>query len=385
MTGSIPEIDLLLVQLVGKATVAVSDLRALDLQTWQALSERAADHRIQPLLHVEWGSGPLADAIPQAVRDDWAQAHRIAAMRALAHKAELARVTGLLKDQGMATLALKGSWLAWHAYPAPAMRPMRDIDLLVADNQAEQAWHFLRKQGFEIIETLIEPVEAWARQYRHLPALLSPQGILIELHNQLWDNSPLNPPDLPGLFERARSESGDDLIRYPGFVDMLAHLVIHAAHGHRFDCGPQVMADIDMLVRRAGFDWPGVWQTAATQGWAKAAALVLAVTDRWCRPGLLAESQCPVAVPGQLVSAIPGLMCKPFKQPGDLLVKLTRSDVTPLEKLRRVKDMREHYPDLASYLAWLGRQIGQTTLALLPGSGRQRVSELTRLDAWLRP
>ena len=67
---------------------------------------------------------------PAQIAASWQAAHRIAAMQAMVQRAELAETCALLERAGFAPIALKGAWLSAHAYPEPAQRPMRDIDLL---------------------------------------------------------------------------------------------------------------------------------------------------------------------------------------------------------------------------------------------------------------
>ena len=49
---------------------------------------------------------------------------------------DLALTFRVLHDTGIDGTALKGAYLAFNAYPHPALRPMRDLDVLVPAEQA---------------------------------------------------------------------------------------------------------------------------------------------------------------------------------------------------------------------------------------------------------
>jgi hypothetical protein len=71
--------------------------------------------------------------------------------------------------------------------------------------------------------------------------------------------------------------------------------VIHAAVEGRFDCGALVLLDLDMLLRAETLDWPLVLAEAEQEGWLRHAALLLALVERWLRPGLVEQTGCTAA------------------------------------------------------------------------------------------
>ena len=100
-------------------------------QTWPRIAQMAADQRLEPLLawHAERGGWP----VPPAIATSWNQARRAAALGVLSQQAALRLALAKLGDAGIAAVALKGVALAWRHYPEAALRPMRDIDLLVPE------------------------------------------------------------------------------------------------------------------------------------------------------------------------------------------------------------------------------------------------------------
>ena len=103
----------------------------VDDASWRAIATLASQHRLEPLLawNFERQRWPVPDFIAQA----WRSARRDALYRALAQQAALRLVLDRLAKAGIAAVALKGVALAWRHYPEAALRPMRDIDLLVPE------------------------------------------------------------------------------------------------------------------------------------------------------------------------------------------------------------------------------------------------------------
>ena len=109
---------------------------------WQALDRSAAQHRLRPVLHKRVGH--LA---PRELAAQWEQSYHRAGMRALYQRAGLIRVTRVLAAAGIEALALKGAVFVWLRGSDPALRPMRDLDLLVAEDRALEAHRLLRELG----------------------------------------------------------------------------------------------------------------------------------------------------------------------------------------------------------------------------------------------
>ena len=270
---NVPALRRILLDLVGTARLPA--LVGLSEPDWQELNRIAAMHRLQPLLHARHGANP---AVSPATAASWRAAHRFAAITALAQRAELARTTALLAAAGFVPIALKGAWLAHHAYPEPAQRPLRDLDLLVPREQVLGAFEALLSAGFVQLDPAEMPLEAIVRLDKHMPPLLSPGGTVIELHHRLWEPdgrlehaSPA--ADEAGIHARAITAAGG--IRYLAPADLLSHLIVHAVYSHRLDCGPLLLPDIALLLRTAAVDWPQFWAAARDHGWRDGARLVL--------------------------------------------------------------------------------------------------------------
>ena len=246
----------------------------------------AAAHRLEPLL--AWRAEREAWVLPPAVADAWSGARRRAALVALAQHTALRLALERLGGAGIPVVALKGVALAWRHYPEPGLRPMRDLDLLVPEARARQAIALLHDAGFVPVATDAATL-AEAFEYGHdLPAQRHAElGVTIELHHRLTD-----PPQRRGYFTPQLSardmlaravavDCGGLSVPCPSPQDLAAHLIVHAVYGHRFDCGPLVLADLRFLASDPAIDWARLRADAQNQGWLRGFDLLLALTERW--------------------------------------------------------------------------------------------------------
>ena len=376
------DIATLLTRLAGGPQLSPDELARLGGDEWEAVAERAAEHRLGPLLHHLWRGDP---AIPDPVMAGWAASHRDAALEALAMRHQLVSLASTLASAGLPAIALKGAWLAWHAYPAPALRPLRDIDLLMRPDDALAARECLLAQGWVEAQTVALPPREWLARFKHLPELVSPDGLWLDLHARLWDDGSglPPPPTFDFLWDRTIADPGVPWLRFPAQEDMLMHLAVHAA-AHRFDGGPLMLADIGGLVSAHPFDWTAVHTRAEGEGWAKPLALILAATRHWGRgPWHGPDDLRPV--PDDLVADVPALLAKPLAaRAADIgAVKRSRAGVSIGEKLRRIWQRRERYERAGDYARWLAGEARLAVVARSDDSVADRSERMLRLEAWL--
>lgn len=390
-----PALRRLLLQLAGTACPPSPDaLAALDEADWQALDLLAAEHRMQPLLHAAHRDNPH---VPEPMRAIWRTAHREAALDAVSARADLLETVALLRANGIEPLAMKGAWLSWHAYPAPALRPMRDVDLLVAPEHFLAAVDLLLAQGWPMAE---EPEMSLADIVRHdksPPPIIARRGTGIELHLRAWFpegklDYPSPAPDDAGMFARSRCEA--DGVRYPGGQDMLAHLVIHAVYSHRLDCGPLLLSDIDYLLQREAIDWPAFWARADAQGWSGGARLVLELVRRWRDPPQLDLSGAPGGPPpAALIESAPDLLLQDLSTrysagfaaavltggPRVLLRRLTGRSAGVGEGAQPERNMARE----GGFVSWAVSRLRRTAGEVASSDVRRQATDLARLSRWL--
>ena len=178
----LPALRRILLDMVG--TRDLPGLAALGVRDWAKLQAMADQHRLKPLLYAQLGSSP---ALPPAIRAEWQDKHRVAALQAMLTRHELTECAQLLEATGLAPIALKGAWLARHAYPDPAQRPMRDIDLLVPRGGVLEGYAALLAADYTELEPPEMALAEVVRLDKHMPALLAPRGTVVELHHRLWE------------------------------------------------------------------------------------------------------------------------------------------------------------------------------------------------------
>jgi hypothetical protein len=159
-----------------------------------------------------------------------------------------------LDRAGIAFVALKSPRLAWLCYPEAGLRPMRDLDLLVAVAEVERAAKVLNAAGFAMASGEAAIAES-LNSGKHLPPLWNPElAVEIVLHHRLTDLPGNHAYRVPQL-DPGAALAGAETLRLAGIsvpcptpTELLAHLMIHALYGHRLDCGPLILADIHYLL-----------------------------------------------------------------------------------------------------------------------------------------
>jgi hypothetical protein len=377
-----------LLDLVG--TAAVPDLSALDAADWSELDRIAAQHRLQPLLHAQHS---VNAAVPTGIAANWQSAHRVAAMTAMVQHTELAETSAILEAQGFAPIALKGAWLSAHAYPNSAQRPMRDLDLLVAPEVVIPAFEALLEAGYVQAGPVDMSLAEIIRIDKHLPPLIAPRGTVIELHQRLWERDGRLDHASPLADEavlRGRAVIGTDGLRYLELQDLLAHLIVHAVYSHRLDCGPLILADIDLLLRAAPINWPRFWADATAQGWREGARLVLDLTARY-RPGsTISFANDPgEPSPAALLDAAPDLLLQELetRQSAGLAAATLKDGPSKLAQRiagkRRVEGEKAITIQTGSKLGWARSRAWRTLRDLAQADVRRQSRQLAALSKWL--
>jgi hypothetical protein len=283
----------LLAMIGGAAPPGLSD------DKWAVIDAMAAQHRLQPLLAWRTAQARAPWMVPAATEAGWSEALEIGRLVNLALLAGLRLAGEVLTKADIKFTALKGPRLAWHGYPEAALRPMRDLDLLVPEKDARRAEEVLCGAGFESDRSEAALREALA-DHQHLPPLWHPGlKIRLELHHRLTDppaRHGYRVPQLDAAQVIAASETLDlsgVAVPCPSAIDLLAHLMVHALYGHRLDCGPLVLADIYFLLASEKIDGEAFKRMAASGGWLRGAELLLALTERYCGPQPLALGSSP--------------------------------------------------------------------------------------------
>lgn len=256
---------------------------------WESLLGMVRQHRLGPLLHWRLAQNRECRNVPESFAHALATSHRRHLVRSLELRAELLLTHRLLRQNAIAGIFLKGAFLAHYAYPEPALRPLRDLDVLIPREQALDAFDALLRAGFTRIGLCPGNPEAAAAHRKHLPPLLTPSGrVAIELHTRLITPesgaaSPRREPaDDPEIRERLiHREIAGEQIAYLSPTDQLLHLIVHSVCDHGFNNGPLVLTDIAHLLWKTEIDWPAFWRMAAAGDWLRGSWLLLHMTQHY--------------------------------------------------------------------------------------------------------
>jgi len=244
---------------------------------WRLLDQLAGQHRLRPLLH----QSAAAITAPAALRESWHRAHQRSALRALRQRAALARIAQVLTNAGITATVLKGGALVWRGWFDPALRPLRDLDLLIAPDQIEPARRAL------IDHAQHTPLPGRGADHKHAPPLRGPTGVTVELHQRLIDTPTPAARDREAAWRHAALARAGAAPGLPSGLtafadsDALLHLIVHAALDHQFNNGPLLIGDLAALIRHGTIDWPLLHMTARSLHASRACALALALTAHW--------------------------------------------------------------------------------------------------------
>ncbi len=278
---------LLLDLLSSERKIDKERLLNISREDWVSILDMARSHRLGPLLY--WNlkrKGVIVDFDPEILQLLF-QFYQQSVFRSLQIYRELVLVHRLLKDQGIPHIALKGAYLAFKAYPNPALRPLRDLDILVPSDKAVTAFNLLVNAGYSRIQKYGYggSPEVVMNLSQHLPPLCSSgSAVTVELHTKIFHvdrkNVRSDLSDDPDFWARAGLiEIGGEVVPTESATDLLLHLIIHAIYDHEFNNGPLTLSDLALLIRSQPIDWELFWSMADKWGYVKGCQLALTLAE----------------------------------------------------------------------------------------------------------
>ncbi len=365
--------------LLGNDIARAADVAAgLDAAAWRALDLQAGQHRLRPLLLSRAAQG--AWAVPPDLARQWQASHLRSARRALGQKAALARIGKSFARAGVAAAVLKGGAFVWSGGIDPAMRPMRDLDLLVKPAEADAAAGLLAELGF-IVDPQSRPSD------KHLPAMTDGKAV-VELHLHIFDtHDDAGAQREQAFIARAWQRAVPGPV--PGMqmfcpTDTLLHVILHAVLDHQFNNGPLLLVDMPALAEAGKIDWALLWQEAESLGVTRACQLAL----------MLGQKQGGLAVDWQ-GSPPPHLGERELEQVMRLmLVDTAYRSATgwPAQLLRlaphrwpaQIAAMVQRRSDSGAADQTGEPGLGAALSYAVGAEGRARIADAVRLSLWLR-
>jgi len=199
-----------------------------DFSNWIEFIRLAEFHGMVPLLHKHLlGAGCQ---IPDAMRRSLNLLVRRHAGYARIRLAAIDEIMAAFFQQGIASIVLKGAALSATLYDEPGERPMRDVDILLPKENAQEAFDILTSLGYSTSSAPIPP------DHYHLPAQFRKEAtftLCFEIHRDLY---PVCPPYYPEVkFWEMHENSvdfscGEYMAKSLGDEDMLNYLYQHGFH-----------------------------------------------------------------------------------------------------------------------------------------------------------
>ncbi len=280
-------------------------LTRLTTEEQNALLLSVCSHRLGPILRHMLRKYHPGVAVPQSIAEAIDQSYRASALRSLLAQQHLIAIAQLLRDQGIAYIALKGAYLAFHAYPQSALRPLRDLDILVPRDRALEVYELLLKNGYRRCKNYQgNPEVVHESTHHHLPPLLDKTGRLsVEIHTRLTpDNVTPSLTEGHGFWERAfQKPIGNKMLRFESPNDLLMHLIHHAVYQHQFDNGPLLLSDIAFLLETHKIEWTLFWDQAQNDRLTPGCVLVLKLLERYWTQLPIIWPMSNVAWPSQTI------------------------------------------------------------------------------------
>jgi Uncharacterised nucleotidyltransferase len=156
---------------------------ATGFKEWPAFLGEATHHRLLPLAY--WTFKRHQIETPRQVKQIMVGAYLRQKSLAQAQTAAMLETLRAFSEHGIEAIVLKGGALAHLVYPEPGLRPMEDIDILVAPGYTAMAREVLLSLRY------VAPPEntRYDRLYHHLPMAHrqdSGHTVCIELHRELF-------------------------------------------------------------------------------------------------------------------------------------------------------------------------------------------------------
>ncbi|HKW49359.1 MAG TPA: nucleotidyltransferase family protein [Gemmatimonadaceae bacterium] len=323
-----PEVDLVF-RLAARERTPHQGMSFASVGDWRRLVQFASDENALIALRGRLKDRD-GDAIPVEVERQIAilSLDREFRMRRLQQRVEDS--IAALNQAGIEPLLLKGAALAYTLYGSFEARPMKDVDLLVAPDRADEARAIMLKQGWALDPEL--PGDERYDTHHHLPPLrdLTASGLRLEIHRGVLPlGHPFHFTDdvIWRAARRVKVGNGHALVMHPSHHAV--HIAIHFAWAHMLNLGAwHAFRDLSHLAARDVLDWTHFARTAEEWGASTCCYWTLRLGQS------LASVAVPEAVLRRLAPGIPEFVRRPLTR--HFARALARSDVgCPSARLNR--------------------------------------------------
>jgi hypothetical protein len=247
---------------------------------WRAVGALAEREKLLPVL---WSyMREHAELIPEDVREAFRRQAAVTEFRMAATEATLHQVVRELDAAGIRVMLLKGAALASTVYGSFARRPMGDLDILVAPQDAERAWERIHGLGWTLE---YEDGDEFYGSFHHLPPLVDPSTLrlVLEIHRSMMPQPGPFELDQARLWRDARPVAlGSMRAWVPLPSHLLLHLSVHFAWSNMFRGIGRTVRDVATLLNKEPMDWSQFTQLAVQSRAGTCAYWTLAITRTLC-------------------------------------------------------------------------------------------------------
>ena len=228
---------------------------------WDRVAQLAMEESILPLLQSRINQHELGAALPPEVAAFLSAVEDLNRERNDHILNEVKFAARLLNEVGIEPILLKGvAYLTLGVYPNPATRYLRDVDLLVPEEQIEAALDILVRNGFEPDHS-----DQFGLFRHHRPPMRRAGSVFLEVHHCLCLSKCGSLLPASELVERSVAHDLDGVrVRVPCPEDLFTHLVMHSQIQHPYNerIWPPLRAMYDLnlvLLRfRDAIDWRSI-------------------------------------------------------------------------------------------------------------------------------
>ena len=263
-----------------------SFLAQLGHDDWERFLTFARKHGVAPVLYLSLKNLPDSSCLEHL--NELRSIYRTEAQNGLLLFNGLGKVLKALDEAKIPVIVLKGACLAEAVYGNIALRSMSDVDLLVKKDDLEKTVQVLKCCGYAGSYDFQVEKEIAVSVNHHLPPLVGPDKLQLEIHWTLFDYTYFEARDqdeeqVVETWQRAQPaaiESAPCLMLAP--EDLFLHLCIHLSRQHVFNMRMRHLLDLRKVCERYGgaFDWEVMYQRARQWQVDRSVLLTVALAER---------------------------------------------------------------------------------------------------------
>lgn len=347
---------------------------------WELLLHLAEQERAVSVLWMQLSKAGVS--IPAAFAARLRRRTMLSHFTALRMQEKAEELLGVLSARGIDVVLLKGAALAYLVYRGFRDRPMGDLDVLVDQERAEEAWRLAQELEWRWDEALY-PSERY-RHHHHLPPLVDERSgqFRLELHSA--GNAEGHPFALTFAQVVAHARpvvlpTGRAFVMEPEF--QVVHLCVHCAWAHQLHFGAwRTFRDLHALVAGTPVDWNRVVTIAQAHQAASSCYWVLRLG------AALTGLRVPAETIGRFSESVPRLWRGAVAR--HLAVQVFQTgDVCPSHAVRRAMWSRAMNPigqGVRQVRPWDGDPVVARGAAESRSAASRAARHLSRFRAWWR-